>query len=100
MCAFFWCWRRDCDSRRELRALVVRRENSSTGRVFYTAPTSNPVAHTMQKHPDKKSGCLHMVRMTGFEPTRLSTLEPDGWNVAPTVGRGGRACDARNEIRQ
>ena len=31
------------DSRRELRALVVRRENSSTGRVFYTAPTSNPI---------------------------------------------------------
>ena len=31
------------DSRRELRGLVVRRENSSTGRVFYTAPTSNPI---------------------------------------------------------
>ena len=50
--------KRDCDSRRELRALVVRRENSSTGRVFYTAPTSNPVAHTMQKHPDKSRGAF------------------------------------------
>ena len=32
---------------------------------------------TMQKHPDKKSGCLYMVRMTGFEPTRISSLEPE-----------------------
>ena len=30
------------DSPRELRSSVIRRENSSTGRVFYTAPTSNP----------------------------------------------------------
>ena len=77
LCHFLWCGWRDCDSRRELRALVVRRENSSTGRVFYTAPTSNPVALTMQKHPDKKSRCFHIVRMTGFEPTRISSLEPE-----------------------
>ena len=29
------------------------------------------------KTPRPKSRCLHMVRMTGFEPTRLSTLEPE-----------------------
>ncbi len=40
------------DSRRTAPA-VIRRENSSTGRVFYTAPTSTPVAHTTQKHPRK-----------------------------------------------
>ena len=48
-CVFCWCGRRDCDSRRELRALVVRRENSSTGRVFYTAPTSSPTTLIKQK---------------------------------------------------
>ena len=44
-CRFFWQGLEDCDSRRELRALVVRRENSSTGRVFYTAPTSSHPTH-------------------------------------------------------
>ena len=30
------------------------------------------------KAPRQKSRCFHMVRMTGFEPTRISSLEPDG----------------------
>ena len=50
--------RRDCDSRRELRALVVRRENSSTGRVFYTAPTSSPTTLIKQKQPEINSSCF------------------------------------------
>ena len=38
---------------RELRAAVIRRENSSTGRVFYTAPTSNPFGVCKRKTPRK-----------------------------------------------
>ena len=67
---FCWCGRRDCDSRRELRALVVRRENSSTGRVFYAAPTSSPTTLIKQKQPEINSGCLCLVRETGLEPVR------------------------------
>ena len=69
-CVLIWCGRRDCDSRRELRALVVRRENSSTGRVFYTAPTSSPTTLIKKKQPEFYSSCLFLVRETGLEPVR------------------------------
>ena len=67
---FFLAGAGGLDSRRELRALVVRRENSSTGRVFYTAPTSSPTSIIKKKQLEINSSCLFLVRETGLEPVR------------------------------
>ena len=49
---FSWCTFRDSTLARTARS-VIRRENSSTGRVFYTAPTSNPFGVCKRKTPRK-----------------------------------------------
>ena len=50
------------DSPRELRSSVIRWENSSTGRVFYTAPTSSPVFPCNKK--SRPSGLLFLLCAT------------------------------------
>ena len=43
-----------------------------------TASPSNPTILIKQNGRAIRTLPFHLVRMTGFEPTRLSTLEPDG----------------------
>ena len=48
-------------------------------------PISNPTISVKQKGHTTRAYPLCLVRMTGFEPTRLSTLEPDGNDTSVEV---------------
>ena len=41
-------------------------------------PISNPITFIKQKEYTARVYPLYLVQVTGFEPTRLSTPEPDG----------------------
>ena len=63
------------DSRRTTPA-VIRGSNSHLG--CYSLPLLLQTHHPhKQKRHNHKAVPLLLVRMTGFEPTRLSTLEPE-----------------------
>ena len=46
--------------------------------MFYKTPISNPTILIKQNGRAARTLPFHLVRMTGFEPTRISSLEPDG----------------------
>ena len=64
-----WCTFRDSTLARTARS-VIRRENSSTGRVFYTAPTSNPFGVCKRKTPRK------VVFLFYGAPSGIRTRDP------------------------
>ena len=66
---FCWCGRRDCDSRRELRGLVVRGSDSHLG--CHSTPLLLQVHHPYKTKTTRdllELFCL--VRETGLEPVR------------------------------
>ena len=59
-------------------ALGLPRSRTSTGSSLCTDSPSNPTILVKQKGRTSKARPLCLVQVTGFEPTRISSLEPDG----------------------
>ena len=67
VCSFFGAGD-GISTRGDLRSSVSRREKSSTGRVFYTAPLQIPSFHKAKKSLPKRIDSFLELEM-GFEPT-------------------------------
>ena len=58
-------------------ALGLPRSRTSTGSPLCTDSPSNPAIYTKQNGRATRTLPFHLVQATGFEPTRISSLEPD-----------------------
>ena len=58
-------------------ALGLPRSRTSTGSSLCTDSPSNPITFIKQNGRASRTLPFHLVQVTGFEPTRLSTLEPE-----------------------